>query len=487
MRSGEGVQTNPKESGKPSGRMAEYLYIVLFLLLCLVTFAGLASGKHSGADERADMTGFPSVTAADGGVNLEYLQQAGNWFQEHFAFRQELVTANAKLYSALFHESASDQVIQGTDGWLYYRDSLADYQGTDLMTDRALYDIAHTAAMTQNYCSLFGIDYLFALAPNKATIYPEHMPYYLRPHASGQSNRTRLASFMEQEQVAWLDLSERLKEAKENGEARALPELYHRTDSHWTAEGAAIAAKEILSRLHISGKDYGSAEYVVRKDFSGDLERMLYPAAARPEEEVYYDPSPSYGYVDEVESTFDYYIHTVSGGAGGSLVMYRDSFGNAILPFLAEAFESAFFTRGIPYTLTDLYECDASAAVFLRAERFLPELAERPPVLEAMPLTDLTEETAREELSQINAEMTSALEDANPYYSRIEGVLEKAPKSGERIFAAPGDGSLYEAMPLHRKDGKEGFVLYLPAEKTEKLPDAASWEIYLGSKTVVCY
>ena len=155
MRSGEGVQTNPKESGKPSDRMTDYLYIVLFLLLCLVPFAGLALGKHSGAGERADMTGFPSVTTADGGVNLEYLQQAGDWFQEHFAFRQELVTANAKLYSALFHESASDQVIQGTDGWLYYRDSRADYQGTDLMTDRALYDIAHTAAMTQNYCSLF--------------------------------------------------------------------------------------------------------------------------------------------------------------------------------------------------------------------------------------------------------------------------------------------------------------------------------------------
>ena len=84
MRSGEGVQTNPKESGKPSDRMTDYLYIVLFLLLCLVPFAGLALGKHSGAGERADMTGFPSVTTADGGVNLEYLQQAGDWFQVHF-------------------------------------------------------------------------------------------------------------------------------------------------------------------------------------------------------------------------------------------------------------------------------------------------------------------------------------------------------------------------------------------------------------------
>ena len=470
-------RTNLKQS--KTGRI---LYIVFFLILCAIPSAGLLIRGPGRSGENAAARPFPSIRKEDGSVNVEYLQQAGDWYQEHFAFRQELVTANAKLRAALFHESAADGVIMGTDGWLYYKDSLPDYQGTNLLPDRALYDIAHTAAMTQEYCSLFGIGYLFALAPNKATVYPEHMPFYYRHHASDQSNRTRLASFMEKEGVSWLDLGERLIKAKQDGEAHALPELYHHRDSHWTAEGAAIAADAILTGPGISHTDYSKENYQVRKDFEGDLERMLYPASVEPEEEVYYDPAPAYGYVDEVESTFDFYIHTVSGGAGQSLVMYRDSFANALLPFMAASYGTAYFTRGTPYTLTDLYECGASDAVFLRAERFLPEIAATVPVLEAFPASEMTLSEAEENLTKAKARVTCAPEDANPYYARIEGVLEEAPGSGERIFVSPGDGNLYEAMPLHRADGKEGFVMYLPQEKADETVRPDQTEVFIESR-----
>ena len=455
------------------------LYMIFFLVLCVIPSAGLLICGPGRSGENAPAQPFPSIRSDDGGVNVEYLQQAGDWYQGHFAFRQELVTANAKLRAALFQESAADGVIMGTDGWLYYKDSLPDYQGTDLLPDRALYDIAHTAAMTQEYCRLLGIGYLFALAPDKATVYPEHMPYYYRHHASDQSNRTRLASFMEAEGVSWLDLEKRLTEAKQKGEARALSELYHHRDSHWNAEGAAIAADAILTKLGTEHTDYSKEKYQVRKDFEGDLERMLYPAAVEPEEEVYCDPAPAYGYVDEVESTFDFYIHTVSGGAGQSLVMYRDSFANALLPFMAASYGTAYFTRGTPYKMTDLYECGASDAVFLRAERFLPEIAATVPVLEAFPTSAMTLAEAEETLTETAALVTCAPEDANPYYARIEGVLEEAPRTGERIFAAPGDGNLYEAMPLHRADGKEGFVLYLPQEKADETVHADQTKVFL--------
>ena len=38
-------------------------------------------------------------------------------------------------------------------------------------------------------------------------------------------------------------------------------------------------------------------------------------------------------------------MHTKADGKSGSLVMYRDSFGNALLPFIAEAFGDAYFSR----------------------------------------------------------------------------------------------------------------------------------------------
>ena len=467
--------TGKNEPAPRHGNAGGILYIIIFLLLCLIPSAGLLFGAE-GAREKEDSAKFPSLQKDGGAVNERYLQQAGDWFQDHFALRQQLVTANAKLRAGLFQESAAEGVILGTDGWLYYRDSLADYQGTDLLSDRALYDIAHTAAMTQDYLSLLGINYLFALAPNKATVYPEHMPYYLKQKASDESNRQRLMKYMQEEGVSYADLSGRLVKAAQSGEERALPALYHKRDSHWTAEGAAFAADEILTQLGVPHRDYSKADYSIRTDFTGDLEQMLYPAAPEPEEEVSFEPAPSYGYPEEVESTFDFFIHTVSGGEGESLVMYRDSFGNAILPFMAEAFGTAYFTRGTPYTLTDLYTNEASDAVFLRAERFLPEIAALPPVLEAFPSSEITGE--EEGVTETDASLSCAVEDANPYYSRIEGILLTEPASGERIFVDPGDGYFYEAMPVHRADGREGFVMYLPQEKLLEMENVKTWKVF---------
>lgn len=62
--------------------------------------------------------------------------------------------------------------------------------------------------------------------------------------------------------------------------------------------------------------------------------------------------------------------------------MYRDSFGNTLLPFFADAYANAYFSRGVPYQLSDVDTQNADTVVVERAERFLPEMAKNPPVLE---------------------------------------------------------------------------------------------------------
>ena len=465
-----------KDEMQGSGRKKfSAVYIAAFLAICLVPFAGMLAGRGGASTAREEQAQLPSFVKDDGGVNLEVLHEAGEWFESNFGLRQYLVTAYAKLEAGLFHTSASPGVILGREGWLYYKDSLADYQGTDLLSDRAIYDIAHTARMTQDYCGLLGVQTLFAIAPNKATLYPEYMPRYYPQGRNASANRIRLSGYMKAEGVDYLDLTEVLKEA----EPEASPWLYHRTDSHWTAEGAAAAADEILNRLSIPHRDYADAAYTVRTDFEGDLAQMLYPAAVTAETEVSYDPAPSYGYIEDVESTFDFYIHTVSGGEGGSAVVYRDSFGNAILPFLAEAWQQAYFTRGTPYTLTDLVDCQASEAVFLRAERFLPDIAEQVPVWGALPSEKVPDE---EGLREVGASVTSAPEEAQPYYRRIQGFFTDATgekvEPGERIYVEPGDGLLYEAMPVC-EDGVESFILYMPEEYAATLSGPEEIRVYL--------
>lgn len=63
---------------------------------------------------------------------------------------------------------------------------------------------------------------------------------------------------------------------------------------------------------------YKDETYEVRTDHIGDLDKMLYPRALTPEDEVYYDKATTFAYVGEVESNFDPKITTVNPVKEGS-------------------------------------------------------------------------------------------------------------------------------------------------------------------------
>ncbi len=449
-------------------KTGKFIYIASFLVLCLIPSLGLLIKGPGKSAQNEDAVSAPAILMEDGRLNMQFLPQAGRWFEENFAWRQEMITANAKVKANLFRESAEDGVILGTDGWLYYKDSLNDYTGKNQLSDRALYDIARCAKITQDYCSYLDVDYLFTIAPNKATLYPEHMPYYYAHKVSDTSNRIRLEAFLKEEGVHYLDLTKVLeKEVQRRKETPAegdlLAYLYHKRDSHWTAEGAAMAAEAILDETGTGHRSYLDEKCSVKSDFRGDLDTMLYPSCITLEEEVYYDPAPSYTYIGEVESTFDYFIQTISEGSGISLLMYRDSFGNALVPFLAESFSQCYFSRGTPYDLMfDMNTYAPTVLVTENAERNLPDVASRSPLLQSLPSGFYPDQTCFKETA---ARITSEPEEANPYFTKILGFPEKEPEPGVQYLADPGDGNLYEAMPIHLQDSdEEAFVLYFPAD-----------------------
>ena len=99
------------------------------------------------------------------------------------------------------------------------------------------------------------------------------------------------------------------------------------------------------------GKDHDSYEekgYYSAQDYTGDLDTMLYPLASTADDEIYYDKETTYATVEEIQSNFDPRITTVNPVKEGSLVMYRDSFGNALLPYMADAYANAYFPEEFP-------------------------------------------------------------------------------------------------------------------------------------------
>lgn len=152
-------------------------YVVVMFGICLLPFAGMLWKDSGESVENRTLAGTP-VLKNEEGWNVDFLAEAGAFFEDHFAYRQEMVTADAKVRGEIFGVSADDSVIQGTDGWLYYMDSLDDYLGRNVLSDRAVYNVAHTLKMMQDYIEGTGRKFVFTVAPNKNSLYNENMPYY---------------------------------------------------------------------------------------------------------------------------------------------------------------------------------------------------------------------------------------------------------------------------------------------------------------------
>lgn len=430
------------------------IYSILFFVLCLIPSLGMFVFKTEKSMENRELSSFPSFTDEEG-VNMEWLSEAGEYFQEHFAFRNELVTANALLNGKLLGTSTADGVIQGTDGWLYYKDSLEDFLGTGCLSDRSLYNIAHTLAMVQENLQDRGVSFLFTVAPNKNSLYPENMPYYDSLKVTEKNNLKRLVPYLEKEGVNYCNLYEAFEEEEEI--------LYHQRDSHWNNKGAAYAADILMETLGKTHDSYENEEYVIRRDFTGDLDEMLYPLAITLEDEIYYEKPFTYAVVGEIESNFDPRITTVNPVKDGSLVMYRDSFGNALLPFLANAYANAYFSRGVPYQLSDVTAMSADTVIIERAERFLPDMAQSPPVLNG---TNFVPDLEEERLDTDGAYAVELVSQGNQI--KITGYVEELYLETEsNIYVRINGSVVYEAFPMDINVGEEtvpeGFCLYLPS------------------------
>ena len=420
---------------------AQGLFLAVFLILCLIPSVGLLcfGPSEAGANEIAPSA--PRLTAPDGSPNAAYLSDLTDYVGRRFFLRQELITAHNRLVSGVFGTSAEDDVLLGQDGWLFYGSTLADFTGSAPMTDREIFAAAHNLALMQEYCAANGTRFLFTAAPNKNSLYPEQMRPY--PIVSTQKNAARLQAALAREGVAYLDLFSVF---------RAQPDaLYFAHDSHWNSRGAALGADCINDALGRESAYFSDAfSGSVRHD--GDLYAMLYPAAGDPEQDPVYGGTLSFTHETENARPDSITLDTVSGGSG-TLVMFRDSFGNLLYPYLSDSFARARFSRQTAYDLTAAPELDADCLVIELVERNLIWLTQQRfcmPAPARAADADAASDGGRAQLETSTARTPAGC-------VRLDGVLPETPETEATVLVGCG-GVYYEAFLL--QDG--GFTACLP-------------------------
>ena len=248
-------------------KLAFGVFIAVCLGLCIIPSFFMIFFRSDEAIGNETQTTWPSISTEDGGFNEHVLDEMGGWFETHYAFRPQLITADARLQAALFEVSNTDPVTVGSDGWLYYTSTLPDLLGEEALSDRGMWNLAHNMALIENYATAMGAKFLFMVPPNKNTLYPEHMPYYYRQEAGSRRNRDHLKDYLEDANVSYLDIFALLGDQEET--------LYLKEDSHWNNKGAMLVYNQTLDRMEKAHDSYEQIEAAYLPIHEGDLARMI--------------------------------------------------------------------------------------------------------------------------------------------------------------------------------------------------------------------
>ena len=203
----------------------------------------------------------------------------------------------------------------------------------------------------------------------------------------------------------------------------------------------------------IDAEDFTKIPYTRKQDFSGDVYRMLYPDSEKNDWEDHFQQDFSFSYLTEIESTFDPEIETENPSKKGSVLMFRDSFGNALLPFIAEEYQSGYFTRDALYPVYKAYEKEDDTVLFEIVERHLSYLLSHAPVIALDPVEpeDLNHMLQKvSEKRSLPADSLSVSQDPNSGLLQVSGSMDK-----ERLSLGPSCFVCFE--------NEEGERLFFPA------------------------
>ena len=430
-------------------------YVALVLAVCAFPVFTMPLFGETASTEKRELAAFPRLTKEGEGFNLAFFSELNTYLSEHFSFRSQLVTADSVAKASLFGTSSEDQVIVGTDGWLYFEKTMDDYWGRNVLDERGTACLARTVELMQEYVQGQGAAFAFAVVPNKNTVYPEHMPYYTLK-TPDPTNRERLAAALGPRSYV-TDLTAVLRAPGEL--------LYHKRDSHWNTLGALAGYNAVMDTLGLPHEDSADTPRSVQRIWDGDLDAMLDPGLGRKDDQVVLDTTWHYRYTSSFRSEEDITITTENDRGTGRLLMFRDSFGNAVLPFFAQAFREAEFSRAVPYRLDLTAARQADAVVVEIVERNLPDLTVRAPVMPA-PRRDLPGDAPADGSAAARIKTRTS-----HGFLHVYGELDARYSGSTAVYLRAG-GVGYEAFPIREEalldEGEgAGFSAYLPPEAAD--------------------
>lgn len=415
----------------------------------------------------------PSLISEDSYVNESFADETEDYLSDNFPLRDKMLSALSTIRCNVF-STGSDEVIKGRSGYYFYKDEINVYTGAVSLSDREIYSAARYLYLIDEYCQSHDIQFLFAPAPDKAQVYPEYLPYYVR--SSEENDLDKLFAALDNADVAYCRLNDVLHENNPDYD------LYLKTDTHWNDLGAITAFGEIMSSLGRGYNDYSGAEFSFSGEIEGDLTRLLYPDSPPVERQAvitaelhddmrFVRPLHIEGNRDRdfimdnltgSSERYDLVIETECPSAeNGTVLVRRDSFGRALIPYFADNYKKARLIRSLTITESDL--AGADDLVYEIVGRNIGTITSEPC---GLPSPERAVPSADGMLCKGNIDVIQNYDEMLFIQGTIdEKVFETDPSAGIIVILKDADGTEYafEAYP----SGRSGFSVFIPCSALE--------------------
>jgi hypothetical protein len=344
------MQSDPTTKQTGQGKAA-WLSVVFLLMLWLPTLDWLLHLDHAPlSNEKRLMAEAPQFKGL--GQLKEYLAGFELYFNDHFGFRKRLIRTNNHWKHQLFRDTPNSMVLVGPNGWLFSTSEkmLDHYLGAARFSQADLEAWQKLLEERRNWLDKRGAKYLFVIAPDKHSVYPEELPRWLTRSAQPTKVQQLVEHMKTHSTVQVLDLRPALVKAKPLGVN------YLKTDSHWNALGGFIGYQAVVQALN---RQLPGLSPLPLEAFSlepveapgGDMADILGVGAKEPQQ-VRLTPRPPLPPLavatvpDRLPKKWRKLtdpVVTENNGTQSKAVVFRDSFARAWYPFLGYHFKEVVY------------------------------------------------------------------------------------------------------------------------------------------------
>mgnify|MGYP000035236471 CR=1 FL=1 len=256
----------------------KYIYLIiicLFLGVCKV-YLILEEVDKYGSGENRLMSTIPNFPLN----KKEYLNFSNNfdeYLKDNIGLRSNLIHYYNQINHYIFKNMSTSNIVRGKNDFLFLNqdgNSISDHLGySKHRTELELEQFAKRIQETHDYIESKGIPYVFILAPNKISIYPENLPDKFIYNKHRIHNTDQLLNYLKANtNVTIIDLREIMIETKK------ICKPYGQFDSHWNECAASAAYKYIIDYIDIKKKiKFNKINYsltLTKNCDWGDLVRM---------------------------------------------------------------------------------------------------------------------------------------------------------------------------------------------------------------------